>query len=192
MAASIRRPWKYPVGIAVCVLFGWIAFIRQAQVPLLSLVDLGFHELGHLVTRPFPELIMIMAGSATQVAVPVGLAVYFLIRKDRLAGAMCLAWAATSAKDVAVYIADAPFQRLELIGGEHDWAFILGDHWNTLDKAGTVAAVVRGFGIALLFAAFAICVWYTVMGEELPAKPSIDPPIVDTSKGRDSLCVTSL
>src|SRR2546428_1615989 len=99
MGGASWRRWKYAIGVAVCALFGWIAFIRKAQVPLLSLVDLGFHELGHLVTRPFPELIMVMAGSAAQVAVPVGLAAYFLVRKDRLAGAMCLAWAATSAKD---------------------------------------------------------------------------------------------
>jgi hypothetical protein len=161
-------------------------------VPLLSLVDLGFHELGHLVTRPLPEVIMFMAGSAAQVAVPVGLAVYFLVRRDRLAGALCFAWAATSARDVAVYIADAPFQRLQLIGGEHDWAFILGEHWNVLDKAGAVAAAVRGFGMALLFAGFAICVWYLVIGEERPVRIRTVRTIIDTSGRRDSLAAHDL
>ncbi len=28
--------------------------------------------------------------------------------------------------DVSIYIADAPFQRLPLIGGSHDWAYLLG------------------------------------------------------------------
>ncbi len=49
--ASWRR-WRYLIGVAVCLLFAWIAFVRKAQLPLLSLVDLGFHELSHLVTRP--------------------------------------------------------------------------------------------------------------------------------------------
>jgi hypothetical protein len=122
---------------------------------------------------------MIAAGSFAQIAVPVGLAAYFLlVRRDRLGGALCLAWAATSAKDVAAYIADAPYQRLELIGGEHDWAVILGaEHFNALDRAGAIAAAVRWFGIALLFAAFAICLWTIVLH---------DAPTVTADRGRRS------
>lgn len=191
MAAPVR-PWRHALGVATCCLFGWVAFVRKAQVPLLSLVDLGFHELGHLVARPFPDLIMFMAGSVAQVAVPVGLAAYFLARKDRLAGALCLAWAATSARDVSVYIADAPFQRLELIGGQHDWAFILGGHWDALDKAAPIAAAVRALGIGMLFAGFALCIWFLVMGEEMPAPVSTQPSIIDTSKRRDSLAARNL
>jgi hypothetical protein len=179
--------WKYLLGIGLCLLLGWIAFVHKAQVPLLSLVDLGFHELGHLVTRPLPEVVMFMAGSAAQIAVPTGLAVYFLIRRDRLAGAMCLAWAATCARDVSVYIADAPFQRLELIGGEHDWAFILGEHWHAVDKAGGIAAAVRGLGMVLLFAGFCICAWYAVVGEERASEARRKFFIIDTANPRDSL-----
>ena len=173
--------WKYLIGVAVCLLFAWIAFVRKAQVPLLSLVDLGFHELGHLVTRPLPEVVMLAAGSGAQIAVPVGLAAYFLfLQKDRLGGTLCLAWAATSANDVAVYIADAPYQRLQLIGGEHDWATILGpEHFNALDRAGAIAAAVRWFGMASLFAAFAICVWTVVLDEATTATPDHVPPTAD-------------
>ena len=39
---------------------------------------------------------------------------------------LCLAWAGTSAHEASIYIADAPYERLELIGGYHDWAFVLG------------------------------------------------------------------
>ncbi len=142
MGGTSWRRWKYLAGVGVCLLFAWIAFVRKAQVPLLSLVDLGFHELGHLVTRPLPEIVMIAAGSFAQIAVPVGL---------------------------AVYIADAPYQRLQLIGGEHDWAAILGpEHFNALGRAGAIAAAVRWFGIALLFVAFAVCVW-TIVLDDAPA-----------------------
>lgn len=130
---------------------------------------------------------MFMAGSAAQIAVPMGLAVYFLIRRDRLAGAMCLAWAATCAREVSVYIADAPFQLLELIGGEHDWAFILGEHWHALDRAGDIAAAVRAFGMVLLFAGFCICAWYAVMGEESASGAQRKFFIIDTANPRDSL-----
>lgn len=129
-------------------------------MPLLGLVDLGFHELGHLLTYPFPDVVTAMMGSVTQVAVPLGVALYFLlVRRDRLGGGLCLAWAATSAQNASVYIADAPTQALPLLGdGIHDWAFVLG-RWHAIDKAGGIAAGVKGFGLAMLFAGFALCVW---------------------------------
>jgi hypothetical protein len=180
--------WKYVIGIAACVLFGWIAFVRKGQVPLLSLVDLGFHELGHLVTIRLPQVLYFVAGSAAQIAVPLGLGIYFVVRRDHFAGALCLAWAATSAKDVAVYIADAPTQLLPLIGGEHDWAVILGpEHLHALDKAGAIALAVRTLGLALLFASFALCVWHLVMDEEIPEAAGPGQPMIDTPEPRGSL-----
>ncbi|MEW6059522.1 MAG: hypothetical protein AB1551_05175, partial [Actinomycetota bacterium] len=104
--------------------------------------------------------------SITQIAVPLGLALYFFaFRKELLAAGVCLAWAATSAQDVSVYVADAPYERLELIGGQHDWAFILGpEHLNMLSSAHTVAAAVRIFGFGLLLAGIACCVAGFVRG----------------------------
>ena len=187
-APSAWARWKYLVGIPACALFGWIAFYRKGQIPLLSLVDLGFHELGHLVTVWLPEVLYFAAGSAAQIAVPLGLAVYFLVRRDHFAGALCLAWGATSAKDVAVYIADAPTQLLPLIGGEHDWAVILGpEHLHALDEAGAIALAVRSFGLALLFAAFAICAWHVVMDDEVPEGAGPSEAMIDTPERRGSL-----
>jgi hypothetical protein len=101
-----------------------------------------------------------MMGSINQVLVPLLLAGYFLwMGRDRLAAALCLAWAATNAQEAAVYIADAPFQQVALIGGHHDWAFALGpQHLNALDRAGLIAAWVRGFGVALWLASISLCV----------------------------------
>lgn len=168
MGSSSLHPkrWAYGVGIVVCFLFGWIAFVRGSSVPLLSLVDLGFHELGHLLTYPFPDVVTAMMGSIAQVAVPFGVALYFLfLRRERLGAALCLAWAATSAQNVSVYIADAPIQSLPLLGeGQHDWAFVLG-RFDAIDSAATVAAFVKGFGMVLLFAGFAVCVWSLLLDE---------------------------
>ncbi len=137
---------KFAAGLAACFSFGFFAFVRGTRVPLLGLVDLGFHEFGHMVTYWLPDVITASMGSITQVMVPVGLATYFLVfRKDRLGGGVCLAWAATSAQDASVYIADAPYQRLHLIGGTHDWAFVLGpEHLNMLSSAHTIAAGGEG------------------------------------------------
>ena len=151
--------WRYVAGIALCLFLAFFPFVRGTRVPLLGLVDLGFHELGHLVTSMLPAVITAAMGSITQVAVPLGIAVYFwFARRDRLAAGVCLTWAGTAARDAAVYIADAPYQRLTLIGGEHDWAFVLGpSHLNVLDKAGLIAAAVTGFAVVLVIAGTAAC-----------------------------------
>jgi hypothetical protein len=133
--------------------------MEGARVPILSSADLGFHELGHLVcyaidtVLPWPEALTAAAGSFAQLAVPVGLAAYFAFRRRDSAGvSICLAWAATSAADVARYIADAPYERLPLLGGKHDWATILGpEHLNRLGDAAAFAASVDRFA-AVLFA----------------------------------------
>lgn len=166
MASSSLHRAKYLGGVLVCLLFGWIAFVRGDRVPLLGLVDLGFHELGHLLTYPFPEPVTAIMGSVAQIAVPLGVALYFLLlRQDRLAGGLCLAWAATSAQNVSVYIADAPTQALPLLGdGIHDWAFVLG-RVHALGSAATIAGGVKAFGFALLFAGFALCVWGLLLEE---------------------------
>jgi hypothetical protein len=71
---------------------------------------------------------------------------------------VCLAWAGTSARDSSVYIADAPYERLPLIGGDHDWAFLLhgSDH---LDWAEPLATAVRFGGLVLLVAGAGVAAW---------------------------------
>jgi hypothetical protein len=73
-----------------------------------------------------------------------------------LATGLCLAWAGASAADVAVYVADAPYEALPLVGGHHDWAFILG-RLGALDAALAIAAWIRGGGALLLLGGLAAC-----------------------------------
>ncbi len=145
------------VAIAVALAVFALTMLKDVRVPVLAYVDFGFHELGHLLTYVFPDLITAMAGSFLQVAVPFGLAAYFtLFQGDLAAAGFCLGWAGTSAYDAARYIADAPYEQLELIGGDHDWAFALTE-LNQVQNAGTYASLVRGLawlmlagGVALL------------------------------------------
>ena len=142
------RTWgRYVATFVVIGLVLWFPFGRGARVPLLWAADLGFHELGHLLTMPFGQTVHFVAGSAAQVLVPLGLATYFWVRqRHHAATGLMLAWAAAAAYDASVYIADAPYQRLPLIGGHHDWAFLLG-RWNALDRAEAVAGTVRLLGL---------------------------------------------
>lgn len=152
-------------GVAALAL-GTASLACHAQVPLLAAVDLGIHELGHLVFSVAPEPVALAAGSVMQVAVPLGLAAYFgLLRREGWAAAILLAWAGTSARNVAVYIADAPYQRLALLGGEgvlHDWATLLAG--KPMFYADDIAGVVDALGLLTVAAAVGLCV-YGLWGE---------------------------
>ena len=142
-----RTPIQLIAGVGgACFLLFW-PFVLGRRVPLLGWADLGFHELGHLVASPFGTVIHFLAGSTTQVLVPIGLAGYFwLSQRDPLGTGLMLAWAATSLQDASVYIGDAPYQRLPLIGGHHDWSFLLG-RWHLIDEAAGIASMVWFIGL---------------------------------------------
>jgi hypothetical protein len=144
--------------VMTCALALWWAFALGERVPLLWGVDLGFHELGHLLAAWMPTVLTALAGSATQVAVPLGLAAYFgLLRRQPLSASLMLAWAGTSAQNVSVYVADAPTQYLPLLGGgRYDWAYILADH---LDWAAPLAWTVWLAGLLLAIGGLALAVW---------------------------------
>ncbi|MBA2626053.1 MAG: hypothetical protein H0U89_10670 [Acidimicrobiia bacterium] len=163
----MRAPARDLACLGACVALGVIALVQGDRVPLLSLVDLGFHELGHLVSYGLPvsDVVKAAAGSVGQVGVPLALAAYFLAaRREQASAGVCLAWAATSLRSVATYVADAPFERLPLIGGEHDWAFILGpEGTDDLGRAASLAAELRAGAWVLLALALAGCAWSLVV-----------------------------
>lgn len=111
--------------------------------------DLGIHELGHLIFRPFGMVAHFIMGSGLQVLVPMGLAGYFWKwQRDRVSSGLLLAWAGTSMQDVSVYVADAPYRTIQLIGGTHDWWWLLG-RWGKLGWADELANGVWVAGLLI-------------------------------------------
>lgn len=154
---SWRSHGRYVAGVGAIAFLLWFPYVRSTRVPLLWAADLGFHELGHLLAVPLGETAHFLAGSTTQVLVPVGLACYFWLRlRDPLATGLMLAWAATAAQDVSVYVADAPYERLPLIGGHHDWAFLLG-RWGVIDAAPSIARSVWVVGLLAGLGGLILC-----------------------------------
>jgi hypothetical protein len=180
------RLWQCGACLAWCAFAGWWAFARGDRIPLLAFVNLGFHELGHLVCYLVPvfgTVATASAGSVLQCAVAVGLGIYFVgWRRDRLAGAACLAWAAGNFQEASVYIADAPFEQLQLIGGEHDWATVLGpEHLNRFHDADSIAGTVRGGGVVVLVVAVVLCIvgLATARSDRLNRQDPRDPGDLD-------------
>jgi hypothetical protein len=99
------------------------------------LINLPFHEFGHILFRPFGRLMTSLGGSIAQVLMPVICLVVFLIKtRDTFAASFTLWWTGQNFLDLAPYINDARSLTLPLLGGNtgltspygfHDWEFIL-------------------------------------------------------------------
>jgi hypothetical protein len=99
------------------------------------LVNLPFHEAGHLFFRFFGRFMATLGGSLGQLLMPlVCLAMFLFKTRDTFAAAFALWWFGESFMDLAPYINDARSLTLPLLGGNtgrtspygfHDWEFIL-------------------------------------------------------------------
>ncbi len=99
------------------------------------LLNLPFHEAGHIVFRPFGRIIHSLGGSLGQLLMPLICFAVFLIKtRDQFAASFCIWWLGENFLDMAPYINDARSLSLPLLGGNvgysspygfHDWEFIL-------------------------------------------------------------------
>lgn len=159
-----KRTWRWVAGAAAVAYVAIGAYAGDGWVFPFSYADLGFHELGHLLTMFWaPRPMVALAGSFVQVAVPVGLGAYFaLARRDRVSAALMLAWAGASANNVSIYIHDATRRVLPLLGGQsgHDWAYLLGPGvLDALEATDGIALGVRVFSVLLVAVALALLAW---------------------------------
>jgi hypothetical protein len=131
---------------------------NAAGASLLHLVDLVFHEAGHVLFRPFGSFMTILGGSLMQLLVPLSLAVAFVLKyRNPFAAAACLWWLGQSSLDLAPYIADARSQKLMLLGGVtgrdmpgiHDWDNIL-NYLEIIKYDREIALAAHWGGVALM------------------------------------------
>ena len=118
----------------------------------LHLVNLPFHEAGHVLFSPFGSFMTALGGSLLQIVIPLACAISFLRRDDRFAVCVCAWWVGQNLIDLAPYIGDARALQLVLIGGAtgaevegHDWEAILQSlGWLRLDRQLAMGAHVLG------------------------------------------------
>lgn len=132
----------------------------------LHLVNLVFHEAGHVVFSPFGRFVMVLGGSALQLLVPVGCAVALHRSRNPFGVTVAAWWAAENLLDIAPYVHDARALRLVLLGGRtgaevegHDWEYLLSTlGWMRLDH--TLARALHAAGLLAMSAAL---VWGAVL-----------------------------
>lgn len=152
------------------ILLAWgFRFIRTpleanyAGTSFWHLVNLPFHEAGHIVFKMFGRVIHSLGGSLGQILMPlICLAVFLFKSKDPFAASFCLWWTGENFMDIAPYINDARSLTLPLLGGNtgrtspygfHDWEFILTE-LGLLRHEHVIARFSQNMGIFLMIVSF--------------------------------------
>jgi hypothetical protein len=157
---------------AFLFLWGWRFLLSSVQdnysgESFLHLVNLPFHEAGHVIFGPFGELLRALGGTLGQLLIPtICLGTFLLKNRDAFGSAVSLWWLAENFMDIGPYIADARSGQLLLLGGVtardvpgyHDWENVL----ITLDLMQydqVLGGLSYGLGRVLMLAAFAWGGW---------------------------------
>ena len=125
----------------------------------MHLVNLPFHEAGHVFTRPLSSFMTSLGGSLGQLLMPaVCLSVLLFRTRDTFGAAVSLWWLGESFLDLSPYIGDAGSMTLPLIGGNtgrsapygfHDWNYILSEA-GLLEHDQLLAGLARLAGTAFM------------------------------------------
>lgn len=127
----------------------------------LHLINLPFHEAGHVIFMPFGRFMTILGGTLGQILMPMICLGTFLVKtRDPFGAAVALWWTAESMMDIAPYINDARALDLMLIGGVtgketdgHDWNNIL-TMLGLLEWDHRLAHLTYNVGILLMLGSF--------------------------------------
>jgi len=115
-----------------------------------TFIFLPLHEGGHFLFMFFGRTLYILGGSFWQVMFPL---LWFLIalKQRSQVAPFALFWVGENLMDVSLYIRDAAYRALPLLGGDssgHDWYNLLSD-WNAVDSADTIGDIVYYGGFAI-------------------------------------------
>lgn len=124
------------------VLMVWGLFLMLSSVEsnavgesFLHLINLPFHEFGHILFRPFGSFMGSLGGTLGQLLMPaICLWVLLVKTRDPFGASVALWWLGQNFLDIAPYINDARAGQIPLLGGNyghsspygfHDWKYIL-------------------------------------------------------------------
>lgn len=130
-------------------------------MPFMHLVNLPFHEAGHIIFMPFGCFLMFLGGTLAQLLMPfICMCALLITTRNTLGASASLWWLGQNFMDIAPYINDSRALKLILIGGVtgrevegHDWENILGIlGWQQYDHI--IANISYAIGIILMIISF--------------------------------------
>lgn len=151
------------VGLGVLLVLGLMIVARGltpsdgGALAFVHLIDLVFHEAGHVIFAFFGRFLGVLGGSLNQVLIPAVCTGYFLWHRQTAAAAVTLFWTGESITDVAIYVADGRDMALPLLaeGLVHDWNWILSE-LSLRNQAAPLGRAVFVLGVAVLVAALGL------------------------------------
>lgn len=137
---------------------------------------LPLHEGGHFLNMFFGRTLYVLGGSFWQIMFPL-LWVAIAAKQRSQVAPFPLFWVGENMMDVSLYIRDAPFRVLPLLGGHksgHDWYYLLS-RWDAMDWAGNLADIAYFGGAFICVAAITAGVVWAVLvfirpGRSAPAE----------------------
>jgi hypothetical protein len=154
------------VGLLLMLVLGWKLTARGLTMEsggllfFIRLVDLVFHEAGHVIFGLFGSFIGALGGSLNQVLIPAVCAIHFFRQKQVAAASVAGFWMGENVIGVAIYVADGRDMKLPLLaeGLTHDWNYLLSE-LSLRDAAEPLGRLVFVAGVLVLLAAMAVLAW---------------------------------
>lgn len=138
---------------------GLSQLLQQDTWWFIQNVNLVFHEAGHIIFFLFGQFLYVLGGSLTEVLIPTGITVMFMLQQNWFSAACTSWWSMTAWLSVSIYATDAQERVLPLITGDinsHDWHWLL-KQVNLLQYDDVVGGVFWFIALAcLLFGAVLI------------------------------------
>lgn len=135
---------------------------NTAGESFLHLVNLPFHEAGHIIFRPFGQFITSLGGTLGQLLMPLICAGTLLLKtRDPFGAVVALWWFGENFLDIAPYMNDARAGELPLVGGNfghsapygfHDWEYLLTES-GLINYDHQLAGLTFFIGVLLMLAA---------------------------------------
>lgn len=128
----------------------------------LHLINLPFHEAGHVFFAPFGRFLQVLGGTLGQWLVPTIVLCAFVLKGNPFGASVGLWWLGESFLDIAPYMDDARAGQLVLLGGVtgsevedyHDWEVLLRKlGWLQHDHR--IAQLTFAIGVALMLLSLA-------------------------------------
>lgn len=143
LKAHIKNYW-----LSYILSFAAIYFLlNRGYYTFLDLIDLFIHEPGHLLFGVFGEFVQFLGGTLMQIILPLGMAIVFFRMGKKYLSQIFLFWLGHNFINISVYVDDANKMKLKIIGGAHDWNWIL----NRIDLVEYAAEIGYAFvGLAIL------------------------------------------
>lgn len=155
-AAFYGKLGVFVLSLMIC----WPYFTKPSVYGVFEYAILPFHEAGHYFLMPFaPHTLMVAGGTIVQLGMPLGFALYFLLkRREPFSACVPTLWLFGSMQQMAIYMKDARFLILPMFGADpsegHDWNYLfgkmgllhrsveIGEFFHSLAKVGVAATLL--------------------------------------------------